>query len=240
MSRDRPREAFRFKRFSVQHNQSSMPVGTDAVLIATWTGIENVRNILDVGCGCGVISLILAQRSEARVIGIDIHGPSIEESKVNAASSPFDGRLEFIHNSLSDYSRMTGPAFDLIVSNPPYFSNSLPSPDSRRNLARHSETLSPKAFLEQALHLLLPEGRIALVLPWQTLVGLRMQALPGKLALTRLTRVIPREGSPPALALAEFAEDSLNPLHQTELALHNADGTVTEAFRKLTEAFYIS
>lgn len=115
-------DTFYFKQFKVEDGQSTMKVGTDAVLLGAAAGVENVEEILEIGTGCGVISLILAQRSNARIDAIDIDGDSVKQAEVNVMNSPWNDRITIIHRSLQQFTRQTERRYDLIISNPPFFS----------------------------------------------------------------------------------------------------------------------
>ncbi|NLF41413.1 MAG: methyltransferase, partial [Bacteroidales bacterium] len=117
-----------------------MKVGTDGVLLGVLTDIEHSKNILDVGCGCGLISLMLAQRSRALIDAIDIEESAVLEARFNVECSPWPNRIQVYHSSFQDYctdSRISH--YDLIVSNPPFFIDSLKNPHPKKSLARHSD-----------------------------------------------------------------------------------------------------
>lgn len=133
---------FRFKKFDVVNERSAMKVNTDAVLLGAATEVTpNDRDVLDIGTGTGVVALMIAQRlSEVsgnyHVQGIDIDAPSAEEASLNFRNSLWSGRLEAVHTSLGSF--ISDRCYDLIISNPPYYDNSLQAPDKRRNAARHT------------------------------------------------------------------------------------------------------
>ena len=158
---------FRFRRFAVRHGRSSMRVGTDAVLIGVWADVAGCRRVLDVGTGCGVVALMLAQRAPAaQVTGIDVDAPSVEEAAANFAASPWAGRLRAERADVRVYAEClraegressvetalangAGKAaavsddkeewkYDCIVSNPPYFTETTLPPQSSRAVARHA------------------------------------------------------------------------------------------------------
>ena len=134
---------FRFKQFSVNHDRCAMKVGTDAVLLGSISGSGNPKSILEIGVGTGVVSLMLAQRfPEARITGVEIDREAWEQASENARQSPWKDRIDFVHMSFQDFCLKQGQKYDLIVSNPPFFPNHLKSPDPKRNLALHNDTLS--------------------------------------------------------------------------------------------------
>ena len=142
-----------------------MKVGIDGVLLGAWTQVEDAQNILDVGTGTGLISLMLAQRSNAIITGIDIESGAIDQAKENVANSPWSHRINILGQSFQDFTKTTNLLFDLIVSNPPYFINSLKAPLESRSTARHTDSLTHAELIENASRILTPTGRICLILP---------------------------------------------------------------------------
>lgn len=161
---------FRFKKFNVRHGNSSMRVGIDAVLLGAWAvpGGECNR-IIDVGTGCGVIALMMAQRFPyARIDAIDVDANSIDEASYNFKESSWHDRLSAINISFNElYENVDGSAnrYDLIISNPPYFDSGVRNIDNSRLQARHQSSLSPHILAEHAYKLLAPTGRLAMILP---------------------------------------------------------------------------
>lgn len=142
-----------------------MKVGIDGTLIGSWTPVGNEKQILDIGTGCGLISLMLAQRSNSDIIGIDIDGDAISQATENIKNSPWSDRIKVQEISLQQFAETTLQLFDLIVSNPPFFINSTKTPTESRTTARHTDTLTHEELIENAIKLLNPEGRICIILP---------------------------------------------------------------------------
>lgn len=159
------KDVFRFKKFSVKHCKSSMKVGVDAVLLGSWAG-ENAKNILDVGTGCGVIALALAQRfPDAKILGIDIDSDSIEEANENFTVSPWHHNLKVRSAKFPDEMAGCDSPYDLIVSNPPYFNSGIDHPVTPREKARHRDSLSVETLLKNAKNILTADGRISVIFP---------------------------------------------------------------------------
>ena len=137
--------SFQFKQFAIQQDKTSMKVGTDGVLLGAWTNIENAKTILDIGAGTGLISLMIAQRSEKLVYALEIEENAYNQALENFKNSKWHNSLFLTHSSLQNYK--TSLKFDIIVSNPPFFNNSYKIQDSNRNLARHTDSLSFKELL---------------------------------------------------------------------------------------------
>ena len=133
---------FHLKPFSLNHHRSTMKVGTDSMILGTWTSVENINSILDIGTGCGIVSLLLAARSNAQITAIDIDKESIEEASENFNQSPFKERMQSLQIDLNVFSNNTSRQFDLIVSNPPFFVNNLKPEDEKRK--KISDTHSPR------------------------------------------------------------------------------------------------
>lgn len=240
---------FKFKQFTVWHGQCAMKVGTDGVLLGAWAPVEGARRILDVGTGSGVIALQMAQRApEARIVAVEIDPEAARQAAANVAASPWADRIEVV---CTDFAQLTAEEpFDLIVSNPPYFVNSLQNPDAQRAKARHSDSLPYDLLLERAAELLAPSGRFALIFPVEPLADVMGAATRHGLALDRLTRVFtkPRQckrllcafmHKPQAEQLPQHTAEQL-PAHQEEqIIIQDEQGHYTEDYRQLTAPFYL-
>ena len=178
-----------------------MKVGTDGVLLGAWAAVQpQDRRMLDIGTGTGLIALMLAQRApEAHVTGVDID--DVGQARENAAASPWSGRVAFAQCPVQEFE--TPEPFDLIVSNPPFFVDSLTCPDRGRTAARHAVHLPFGDLRDAVLRLLAPGGRFAVILP--TAEAERFLAVcAGRLALVRRTDVRTTPRRPAKRALMEF------------------------------------
>ena len=183
---------FHFKKFSVSHSQSTMKVGTDAVLLGAWMPVpQNCKNILEIGCGCGVISLMIAQRTNVKITGIDIDLQSVVEAQQNAENSPWKNRVIFIHGDVQNFVQNTTQQFDIIISNPPFFENSLKSPFNNKNISKHNVTLDFETLCRVIDKLLSKEGRFGVILPTDAVPKFEALAEKNHLFLTRKTKVYP-------------------------------------------------
>jgi len=154
---------FRFKQFIIQQKNAPMKVGTDGVLLGAWAGKGSPKRILDIGTGTGLIALMLAQRfPKSRITAIEPNELAIKDAMANFENSSFAERLTLHQTSLGEY--LPEEKFDLIVSNPPFFNNSLISRDEGRTQARHTYSLSPKE-LSKASKLLSKDGKLAVIYP---------------------------------------------------------------------------
>lgn len=231
---------FRFKKFTVYHDKCAMKVGTDAVLLGAWADTSFCRNILDIGTGTGIIALMLAQRSQATVEAIDIDKEACVQATENAAASPYTERIKVVHASCADFAASNQQKrYDLIVSNPPYFINSLKCPDNKRTMARHTDTLLLSDLIREAQTLLSPSGRIALVLPYERLEEVKALASANHLYICRQTDVIPTPGAAPKRLLVELSTTEENIKNRDTLTIEEARHQYTPEYIALTKEFYL-
>ena len=236
---------FRFKQFTIWHDKCAMKVGTDGVLLGAWTPAPDVQSdkvqctILDVGTGSGLIALMLAQRCpEAQIDAIDIDEAAVEQARENAQISNFKFQISNFVSRLQDWKPQT--KYDLIVSNPPYFQNSLKNPDKGRELARHTDSLSYAELIHHSVRLLNENGLLALILPAEAETEIRALAQSAGLHLTRATRVYSKENKPPKRVLLAFSirPSAINPIEDT-LVLEDEKGGRSAAYSELCREFYL-
>lgn len=201
--KQRTRGQFDFQQFSIRQDRCAMKVGTDGVLLGAWVPVEGAKSMLDIGAGTGLISLMLAQRSqEAKVTAVEVDEDAASQAIENAAASPFASQIVVEQQSIQDFSRQHVGPFDLIVSNPPFFSGGVISEQEGRASVRHTVKLSHQDLLRSVQKLLTKEGSFCLILPW--LEGLRFQELAASYQLNthRVVKVSPNpEKSPNRLLL---------------------------------------
>lgn len=232
---------FRFQQFEIRHDRCAMKVGTDGVLLGAWVGCSYSERILDVGTGSGLIAMMLAQRnSNAQILGIDIDAEAVGQAQENFERSPFAHRL-----SAKRVDFAQGPfvaslqSFDLIVSNPPFFTEDTVAPDSARATARSSSSLPFDVLIEHAAKLLSPQGHFAVIIPHSHAADFVLTASVVGLHLLRRCDVQTSPRKPMRRAMLEFGMETGQTTFET-ICLHNADGTISDAYRKLTADFYLN
>ena len=239
-------ETFRFKKFSIQHDRSSMRVGTDAVLLGAWVDVQALdadvnAKVLDIGCGCGVISLMVAQRCpHAHVLGIDIDEPSIEEATENALQSPFAHRLLFRLADVRQFA--TEPAcerFDLVLCNPPYYTEDTLAPEPRRSMARNTLHLSFGALVDSVCHIMAEHGTFALIIPMQARDVFVGEAISKGLHISRECRVQTVQRKPPKRVMLEFRFNPADHFTLSSLTLQDPNGSRTKEYSFLCKDFYL-
>jgi tRNA1Val (adenine37-N6)-methyltransferase len=229
---------FRFKQFEIHQSRSAMRVGTDAVLLASWVSNANVKHILDVGTGTGVIALMCAQRNgSAFVEAIEIHEGSADDARENFEASQWKNRLK-VHQG--DFLKIvSGEKFDLIISNPPYFSDSLRATNPERNTARHDDSLPAEAFLKQSKSLLAKNGLIALILPKNQLARWVEEAARHKLSPSRICHVFTLAHKDATRVMIEFVFDAIIEPKMESILIEKNPGEFSEAYKQLTSEFYM-
>ena len=249
--------SFRFKQFEVWHDKCAMKVGTDGVLLGAWCPMKEVRGlqsvvrsqksevrILDVGTGSGLIALMLAQRcSEAQIDAIDIDSDAVAQAQDNFARSPWAERLHAHHCALQEISNhkseVSCKRYDLIVSNPPYFVDSLKNPDQHRQTARHTDTLSYADLLSCAAELLADDGTLALILPAESENTVLNLAQTAGLSPIRLTRVYSKPGKPLKRVLVAFKKGTGLNCETTDFFIESETSPRSEEYKELTKNFYL-
>lgn len=214
-----------------------MKVGTDAVLLGAWASLPQTGQVLDVGCGCGVISLMAAQRAPlAQVTGIDIHAPSVIQAKENAEHSPFSN-VCFLEG---DFLLEPFPTlFDTIISNPPYHTESLISPEAARAAARNAAFLSFSSFVRRASELLTGGGTLQVILPAAASAQFHGECASNLLSLVRITYVHTTKNKAPKRVLMEFVKGPSSVVEKNEIILQEDDGKRTKSYSSLCKDYYL-
>lgn len=230
---------FRFKQFSVQDDGAAMKVGTDAVLLGAWCRVESARRILDIGTGSGVIALMLAQRSapDAHIDAVEQSAEDVTQAAENFQRSPWPEKLSAIHRAIQEYQAVD--RYELIVCNPPYFSQSLLPPEKRRQEARHDTRLSRKDLVAAIVRLLHPDGAACLILPHAEAEKFVTEAGASGLHPTRVTRFRTRPTKPPERLLVELRMVQTPPPKPDELVLYEEGDNRSALYRQLTGDFYL-
>ena len=227
---------FKFKQFTIVQDGCAMKVGTDGCLLGGWFDCSKSKKILDIGCGSGLIAIMAAQRCDALVTGIEIDNNAAIQAEENVKNSPWSDRIRIENIDINKYSPCD--LFDTIVSNPPYFSETLQSPDPSRAVARHNCSLPHRDLIDAAKRLLTTEGRLALILPADEARRFAMQAVAAGLHLRRRCDVATKPGTQPKRTLSEWSLTS-GEAEIELLTLSADDGQRSEQYRRLTEEFYL-
>ena len=237
MSREK---VFRFKQFQVVNDKTAMKVGTDGVLLGAWCNVASARRVLDVGTGCGVIALMVAQHnSEARIDAVEIDKDSADEAAMNFSCSPWADRLHVEHVDFNDFATHAGVGvYDLIVSNPPFFTNGILPPEASRMSARHTQNLTYGQLLNNAGKLLADGGKIALITPSDNIKEIIEECVFNNLNISRKVNVVSVEGFAPKRVLWELVNYPCS-MHESELVIEASPGVFSDEYIALCKDFYL-
>ena len=230
---------FKFKQFTVFQNLCAMKVGTDGVLLGAWSRVDGCVNVLDVGTGTGLIALMIAQRNiNVHVDAIDLDKGSVIQAQHNVANSPFSHRIDVQQKPFQDFAQETDKKYDLIISNPPYFQNSLKSPVLTRSYARHNDSLSFYEIISEGASLLTERGCISLILPHEFKQTILEHAKSMNLHALRIANVFPVYHKSAKRLLIEFARHETLCIEQ-DMVIERSRHQYTDEFKALTIDFYL-
>ncbi len=243
-----PAPYFRFKQFTVWHDRSALKVCTEACILGAYVNVMGATCALDIGTGTGLLALMAAQRNPLMHIdAVEIEEQNYLQAIDNVEKSPFAGRITVHHTAIQDWPGVNSNPlnlasnfsdYDLIISNPPFFTNHLRSPSQSRNRALHTDTLSLEELVESVARLLAVEGRFVVLLPaYETQLLTEIAASAG-LRPTRQLQVFQRPDKSLFRMITTFER------HHTEsvvesLYIHHLDGTYSDEFRTLLKEYYL-
>lgn len=232
--------SFKFKQFTIQQDRCAMKIGTDGVLLGAWVSLENnPESVLDIGAGTGIISLQLAQRSFAETIeAIEIDEDAFEQSVENFEASPWGDRLFCYHASAQEFASEVEEEYDLIISNPPFYSDDYKSNDKARNTARFTDTLPFKDLAIFAFQFLSEKGIFALILPRKEEENFISIASEVGLFPKRICRVKGTMTSEVKRSLLEFSFKK-NTVKIEELVIEISRHNYTKEYIDLVKDFYL-
>lgn len=232
---------FKFKQFEVNQHQSAMKVGTDGVLLGAWTPIDHLpKTILDVGTGTGILSLMLAQRTNAyQIDALDIDNDAFEEATDNFEKSTWNDRLYCYHASLDEFMDEPDDEYDLIVCNPPFYIEDFQSTDAQRNLARFQSSLPFEELAEAADLLLSENGVLSVIIPFKEEANFIEICANFELFPTNITRVRGTHTTPIVRTLLAFRRFELHTTVATEITIEINRHEYTDEYIALTKDFYL-
>lgn len=231
--------SFQFKQFSIDDSHCAMKIGTDGCLLGAWADVENTASILDIGTGSGVIALMLAQRSNAMIDAVEIDNDAYLQALKNFTESPWKNRLNASHTSMQEYVKSCTKKYDLIVSCPPYFLNSLKAPDKKRRLARHTDSLTFEELISGSLRLLKPEGKFCTIVPSEIKKPFCNIALIEGYHTVKMTEVEPKSETLPVRVLLQMQRTKIPCIKNKIPILDKVGKSYTQEYIELTKNFYI-
>ncbi|MBS1549653.1 MAG: methyltransferase [Bacteroidetes bacterium] len=225
---------FKFKQFQIQQSKSVFRVGTDGVLLGALSCVEGAKNILEIGTGTGLISLMLAQRNpDAMITALDIDENAVQLSDQNFKNSKFSSRLTSV---CADFKSFQSEAqYDLIISNPPYF----PENDSEKDvLARQCVALDFSTLIQNSARLLSSEGRISIIIPTSVIAEIKRFALSEGLNLVRQINLFGVEGGEAKRGILEFSK-AVHPVEIFDFVIEKSPRQYSDSYLELTKEFHV-
>ncbi len=230
---------FQFKQFKIIQEKAAMKVNTDGVLLGAWTNIEEVKTALDVGAGTGLIALMIAQRCDAQITGVEIEKNAAEEAFQNVQNSKWGNRIFIQNSSFQHFAANSDSKFDLIISNPPFFANGVKNANPHLSIARHNHMLPFTDIIAGAVKLLTKTGKLALILPFDLAQDFIEKARISGLFLNRLTEVKPFPNKLPNRCLMEFGGGKTH-FEKSQMSVFSEFGNdYSQEFKNLACDFYL-
>jgi tRNA1Val (adenine37-N6)-methyltransferase len=232
---------FKFKQFSIDQDRCAMKIGTDGVLLGAWAPIDNNPfSVLDIGTGTGIIALMLSQRSNAQQIdALEIDDDAYEQAVDNFENSPWSDRLFCFHAGLDEFVEEPEDEYDLIISNPPFYTEDYKTENQQRDLARFADAMPFEDLVEAADLLLSENGVLAVIIPFKEEDNFLALAKEYELYPIKITRV---KGTPTTeikRSLLAFSRNENTPLLTDELIIETARHIYTPEYIELTNDFYL-
>lgn len=229
---------FIFKQFTINQGCSVFKVGTDGVLLGASADVDNVSSILDIGTGTGLIALMLAQRCNAEIKAIEPDHESFEQACSNVKESRWASQIEVQNIRLQDYDPGS-LRFDLLVSNPPFFSDSLRNPEPAKASARHNDYLSNKDLFEGSGRLLSEGGRLQVIMPYVEGNVLIAEAQEYGLYCSEILKIKPLPTSEIRRLILTFSRQKQKTTEKFLTIEHDRRHEFTEEYKKLTKDYYL-
>lgn len=228
------KDSFSFRQFTVLQDRCAMKVGTDGVLIGAWA--KGGNRILDIGTGTGLVAMMMSQRyAGASVDAIDIDADACSQAEDNVEKAGLAGSIHVLHTSLQNHNG----TYDAIVSNPPFFENSLKTPDDKRTMARHTDSLPVSDIFRCAGRMLSANGCLSVIIPSDMFGRYEEEAAIQGFFLICLCKVKTVERKQAKRYMATFSKTPKEFVDVEEHVLMDADGTRSEWYRQLTQDFYL-
>ncbi len=240
-----PNSYFRFKQFLIEQGQSAMKVTTDGCLFGAWIANQlknkNVQTVLDIGCGTGLLSLMIAQQSESSVVGIEIDPETAVQANSNVNASPWNERVKIIEGDVKKCLK-EDERYEVIVSNPPFYENELQSPDIKKKLAHHdSGLLLDELFAIIQQHISL-EGEFYLMIPPKRMKSVEQLANHHNFIITRMIKIKQTPHHQPFryLIAAKHVSSITNDIEKKEILIQDSQQGYSQEFIVLLKDYYLA
>jgi tRNA1Val (adenine37-N6)-methyltransferase len=233
--------AFHFKQFSIVQDRASMKISTDGVLLGAWTNINGETKVLDIGTGTGILALMLAQKSSelTKILALEIDKMSCLDAEINFINSPFHKKILLVHDSIQNFALNNHKKFDLIISNPPYYTDGTTPIDTNRANVKHAKTLPHIDLIQSVIKLLKHNGTFNLILPYSE--GNRFIKLSEGFGLfpSKITHVVSVEGRAVERILIKMQKNKIYPEIDQIIIKKSCNEKYSEEYVTLTKEYYL-
>lgn len=229
---------FKLKNLVIKQEISPAKITTDSILLASWVKMEICNSVLDIGTGTGILALMMARKFPSAVVtGIDIHEQAILEARQNVTKNGLEDQLRMLTASMQDFVEMNEELFDLIISNPPYFSNDQLSENKEKNNYRHDQLLSLNEIVQGAKKILSPNGSFYIIINAKLADSFQEDLHVNGFYISKLCKLIGKEGHKEKLIMYAF-QKPFSFCEESTLVIRNVSSAYTDAYRELC-SFYL-
>lgn len=234
-----PNNYFKFKQFTINQDKCAMKVGTDGTLLGALAHVTSYGDILDIGSGTGIISLMIAQRiSESHITAIEIDSNAAQQSIENVKSSPWCNRIDIINDDFNTHS--FGVKFHYIVSNPPFYQETLFCPDPLRDKARHTQSLPFEQLLKRVSELLTEDGVFSVILPNTAISTFENTAFIYGLYPTKIIRIQTKTSKQFKRGILYLTKTNNQSVESRTLTILDNDGAYSAEYVDIMREFYLN
>lgn len=230
---------FHLKTFSLHHHRSTMKAGTDSSILSAWVNLDSVQSVLDIGTGCGILSLFIASRCSAEIDAVELDKNSAIEAMENFSLSPFHRRMKVINSDFNEFAKDNDKKYDLLISNPPFFINDLRPLNEQKKTARHTDSLTYGQLCLAASKLLNTSGRITVVLPYDESRLFLEVAQNKNLHLQNQLIIFPKRGHQPNRVNLQLGFKKPGQITTGKFIIREDDGSFSRQYIDLLKAYYI-
>lgn len=232
---------FHFKKFSIDDSSAAMKIGTDSVLLGAWTACENETRILDIGTGSGILALMMAQRNKSiPVDAVELEPEAACLANINVQMSPWPHQVKVFNTSIQDYYVESPHKYSLVISNPPFFTDSLKTPGKARTMARHNDTLPVDVLLKITSGVLKENGKAAFIIAADAFGNWTREASNLFLFPALITRVKSSVNHLPHRIMVVFTREKKHVTPDNDLFIYSSKNIYSNEYRELTKAFYLN
>jgi tRNA1Val (adenine37-N6)-methyltransferase len=230
---------FQFKQFSLSDSKCAMKIGTDGVLLGGFASGFKAERVLDIGTGCGLLALMIAQKIDAKIDAVEIDKNAAEQARENFNNSPWHNRLKVYHTSIQDYTNICENQYDLIACNPPFFQNSLQSMNDQRTVARHNQSLNYAELFKCASKLISLWGKMTIIIPAEQYDEIREDTTRSGLNISEIVYVKPNPSLLPKRLIIVLTKAIINiPVEKTITIENGIRHQFTNEYKEIMKDFH--